>query len=454
MADVYKFAWMNIAALSTESDLEGFINDARDPRIIFGFRAPFASILGRPEGVKNSRGHPCVLLKGEVKLLWDYQSDLPGSGTWLAPLVRRAWVYQETTLARRILFFTTHGVFFGCDEGANGEHPEWPAGGAAKGAPRRLLQFMADSNAKLVADAIAANVVPVAQMRELADELARRFDRAWESAVAAYTACQLTESTDRLMALSAVARELSSTKIMQKKYLAGLWDFRLSFQLAWMTTNGKETAPRMRVGNERYVAPSWSWASIEAPVKPANMIWYGNQYRALADVRAADVSLATNFEFGPVKAGWIRLWGCLKPISAFNIAPMNTSLTDAATGERLWFSTDTTEGYAIVRSRGGINKVVWMPLVLHIHGSMVECNLLVLTEVLPEEGFGGDGSFVRPGEKVYRRLGSGNFGRVPTLFRQDSLVLALGTYPEDDDMEEVARGFERDETGYQEFVVI
>ncbi|KXJ84723.1 hypothetical protein Micbo1qcDRAFT_110726, partial [Microdochium bolleyi] len=30
MADVYKFAWLNIAALWTTSDYEGFINDTRE----------------------------------------------------------------------------------------------------------------------------------------------------------------------------------------------------------------------------------------------------------------------------------------------------------------------------------------------------------------------------------------------------------------------------------------
>lgn len=37
---------------------------------------------------------------------------------------------------------------------------------------------------------------------------------------------------------------------------------------------------------------------------------------------------------------------------------------------------------------------------------------------------------------------------------QDKLLMSLGTYPECEDTEEMARGFQRDETGFQEFVLI
>ncbi len=206
MADVYKFAWLNIAALSTASDFEGFINDARDPRVVFGFRAPFASILGRSEGATSSRGRACVLLQGEAMLLWRYQSDLPGASSWSAPLFERAWVYQERSLARRMLAFTTHGVFFDCDEGGHGEHPDWPGGSSASRDARRLQQSILDMAAALQADTAVGNPPSTAHRREQAIDLMRRFDSTWTSSVTAYTSCQLTKSTDRLIAISAVAR--------------------------------------------------------------------------------------------------------------------------------------------------------------------------------------------------------------------------------------------------------
>ncbi|KAK3984502.1 heterokaryon incompatibility protein-domain-containing protein [Cladorrhinum sp. PSN332] len=467
MADVYKFAWLNIAALSTSSDCEGFINDARDPRVIWGFKTHFAHILGTgPATTWNHQGRPCVLLTGEATLLWDIQRDLPGGGDWLAPLFTRAWVYQERSLARRVLAFATHGVFFACDEAHHGENPNGLDGVCTSGSgPRHLLHSIADTSAKLATETLATGALPsAARLQQEAIDLLRRFGSAWNGAVMDYTKCKLTKDSDRLIAISAVARELANSGApQQQRYLAGLWDINLIFQLGWMACEGRTTLRRKHAGTKGYVAPSWSWASIEAPIAKCGSLYPDESVvRALADVRAAQVELATEFAYGPVKAGWLRLWGCLRAVSGSHTKPnydyegssVSTSLTDAATGEKLWFASDTAEGYEIVSSRTGLRKVVWVPHMLNMHSSMVNCYALVLAEVSPDEGFAVGGDFVRPGEQVYRRLGTGDFGRIPSLFRQDKLVMSLGAFPEATEMTDVLRGFGRNEAGYREFVII
>ena len=61
-------------------------------------------------------------------------------------------------------------------------------------------------------------------------------------------------------------------------------------------------------------------------------------------------------------------------------------------------------------------------------------------------------------ERVYRRLGSGNFGRLPSMLRQDRLLMELGTYPDvqvkDGQGQELAKGFKRKEDGLEKFVLI
>lgn len=94
MGDVYKFAWLNVAAASTTSDYQGFINESRDARVEFGFRAPFATILGQGYD-KNEDGQECILLRGKSRLHWNSTSD---SASWDAPLYSRAWVFQERNL--------------------------------------------------------------------------------------------------------------------------------------------------------------------------------------------------------------------------------------------------------------------------------------------------------------------------------------------------------------------
>ncbi|KAK3395261.1 hypothetical protein B0H63DRAFT_492189 [Podospora didyma] len=445
MANVYKFAWLNIAALSTGSDYEGFINEAREPRAIFGFRASFAAIIGTgsQDINRNLQGRPCVLLDGEVTLLWDKQSDLPGGGDWMAPLFTRAWVYQERSLARRTLAFATHGVFFSCDEAYYGRTSTFCAVAAA-----------------LVDEALATGNAPSREQLQMeARDLLSRFDATWNGAVIDYTKCKLTKDTDRLVAISSTAHEVADSGIpREKRYLAGLWDINFISQLRWMTCEGRNTKPRKRIGTDGYVAPSWSWASIEAPVATCGAFYTDDKpIRFLADVTAADVKLATEFPFGAVRAGWVRLRGCLRAVSGSETHGTmgGTSLTDEATGENLWFASDTTEGYEMVASSAGLRKVVWVPHVLTALETMVECNVLVLSELSPDEETGDDdGTFIKPGEKVYRRLGMGNFGRIPSLFRQDKLLMAMGTYPEADEMEDIAREFVRNEVGFREFVII
>jgi hypothetical protein len=68
MGDVYKFTQLNIAAFSSTSGYEGFINDSRDPRIKFGFSAPFTSILSHGQQEKNNDSQECILLRSRAKL--------------------------------------------------------------------------------------------------------------------------------------------------------------------------------------------------------------------------------------------------------------------------------------------------------------------------------------------------------------------------------------------------
>jgi hypothetical protein len=76
--------------------------------------------------------------------------------------------------------------------------------------------------------------------------------------------------------------------------------------------------------------------------------------------------------------------------------------------------------------------------------------------VQADEDFGKEYGFVKPGEKVYRRVGSGNFGRIPSMLREDKLLMALGTYPDSQttNEKELQDGFQRREGGFEEFVLI
>jgi len=110
MGDIYRFAFLNIAALASMSDYNGFIYN-RDTRVVFGFRCSLARILGRNENERNQQGKQCILLRGQARLLWDFSGDVKGSTASNTPLFTRAWVYQERSLAPRTLGFANSTVY-------------------------------------------------------------------------------------------------------------------------------------------------------------------------------------------------------------------------------------------------------------------------------------------------------------------------------------------------------
>lgn len=113
MGDIYRFAFINIAALASTSDYNGFIF-SRDTRVVFGFRCSLARILGKSENELNHQGKQCLLLKGQARLLWDFSGDIKGSTASNTPLFTRAWVYQERSLAPRTLAFANSSVNCKC----------------------------------------------------------------------------------------------------------------------------------------------------------------------------------------------------------------------------------------------------------------------------------------------------------------------------------------------------
>lgn len=139
-----------------------------------------------------------------------------------------------------------------------------------------------------------------------------------------YTKSKLTYKTDKLIAISAIARELLSTQ--QSKYLAGLWERNLVFELGWISDStsvpsfpfkdgkeikvcydefGKEVTP----SETRYIAPSWTWASLEGAVTypyTDEIIGSGNNYPLINGIKPR-VKRETEDLFGRVTDGYLSV---------------------------------------------------------------------------------------------------------------------------------------------------
>jgi hypothetical protein len=83
----------------------------------------------------------------------------------------------------------------------------------------------------------------------------------WRRMVRSYVELSLTYESDRLPALSGVAKQLESVR--NGRYLAGLWEDSLFEDLMWWVTESDNSQARRP---KEWRAPSWSWASIEGRI--------------------------------------------------------------------------------------------------------------------------------------------------------------------------------------------
>ena len=121
----------------------------------------------------------------------------------------------------------------------------------------------------------------------------------WCDIVQEFTRRKITKDTDRLPALAALAEQYR--EVTGKQYLAGMWLEDLPTTLLWRP-RGKFESPTT------YCAPSWSWASIEGPVR------FLDKTPGCNDVPIATVT-STQCEYFPpgtlstVTSGWLDIEG-------------------------------------------------------------------------------------------------------------------------------------------------
>jgi hypothetical protein len=127
----------------------------------------------------------------------------------------------------------------------------------------------------------------------------------WSKFVETYSKAHLTFRKDKLIALSGMAREVGH--LLKSTYAAGLWRCHLPYSLLWTTESGGYRSTD-------YLAPSWSWVSVEGPISfPDGMrevfkvLNIRGECATLLDL-GIDLMTPTD-PFGQVKSGWIRIRG-------------------------------------------------------------------------------------------------------------------------------------------------
>jgi hypothetical protein len=134
--------------------------------------------------------------------------------------------------------------------------------------------------------------------------------RLWVGIVEIYTKCNLTFPTDKLVALSGIARIIEPA--LDDKYCAGLWEKYLAIELSWSRSNNIQAPPQRP---PTYCAPSWSWASLDGPIRVRYFSEADhNRLETLIDIIECTVETATDDTFGVVTGGSLLVSGLLATV--------------------------------------------------------------------------------------------------------------------------------------------
>ncbi|CAG8961290.1 hypothetical protein HYFRA_00013569 [Hymenoscyphus fraxineus] len=286
MESVYKNAVCNIAATAAENGEKGcFVK--RNPA------------LAKPCRVRVSAPD------FEEVFEFSLESALGKYVVRDAPLNKRAWVMQEQYLSRRVIHCTRFQLLWECAELNASE--QYPTGIPRETQhPSRVSRF---SNLPFPEEVYGVDRI----LQEKPEDEAFLLFRGvilWYSLVQNYAARSITDESDKLIAISGLAKDISPLVHNfgpEADYLAGLWSRFLPIQLLWYKMKpvpGK---------TKSYCAPSWSWASLNGRVDYTRP--FSQDQRYMIQVLEAATKLVTTNPMGQVSGGYIRLRGWLQRIT-------------------------------------------------------------------------------------------------------------------------------------------
>lgn len=270
MSEIYAGAFLNIAAMSSWNSHGG----------IYQRRSPLSFM-------------PCQIKMDWSALNWHqkivglwpkgYRDDIVGN----APLTTRAWAVQERLLAPRTVHFLAHKVVWEC---------------ASFHASESDCQGALESRRPFTNDGLRWAIPPPQDQPLFQTACLEK----WYEALSMYTHGDLTFQTDKLIAISGLARILKSMwRGGSVKYWVGMWSYQLEWSLCWYTYS-----PGQRPAHP--LAPSWSWASIRGRVYTPQL---PSRLRYLSRVLRVEPE-STNDLFEAIGGSILRILGPLCPVTA------------------------------------------------------------------------------------------------------------------------------------------
>jgi hypothetical protein len=284
VGQVYQHAYFTICAAASANCHQSFL-DRRQQTFDFDFQ----SSLYPP-----AQGTYTLLytgLEGWLKYYSIFEIDIRNS-----PWHARGWVFQEQQLSARRFLFGKHMVHFMCGAYQESENGESCGASVVDWHPTTLANYSRD---KLYRD--------------------------FRVCAKAYSSCILSYESDRLPALSGIAKYVFD--FAGGKYLAGLWEGDLHCALLWHRSPraGRNLAERLAMlqASTGSDAPSWSWVFqadyFEYGMPGFTVAYYlGSQLRPeYSDIDGQTLLKGAGLNpLGEVQNGRIRVRGKVLPVPA------------------------------------------------------------------------------------------------------------------------------------------
>lgn len=245
-----------------------------------------ATCAGKPEDGLLVQKHSELLrplIYERDGVIWKLQDeDTFATELSRSPLSKRAWALQERMLPPRTLMFGKYELFWECQETRAAEK------GRTDSASRELPKLRACQSEYEPADV-------------------------WPWVLQNYGTRSLTyPQKDKLVALGAVAEHIAS--IYNDEYFAGMFRSNLLADLIWSTG-----CPEPLQRPELYMAPSWSWASVDGELQTMQSRYLtDNEYFSrILDIKVELVDGAK--QFGQVHGGFLTMRGLLASFDLFKV---------------------------------------------------------------------------------------------------------------------------------------
>src|SRR3569833_2176974 len=278
MSSIYRNAHVTICAGHSENADAGIFTNVSDPDTgLWPNLVPMNYCLAnqKAESIKAALQMPSE----KTSTIWLLAEDRSLSTTHIDELARRGWCLQEHLLSPRVLYY--------------GRWAQWRCRCTTESEGGFYAENEFGPEERRLTDALLRLPAGSADLH-----MTVLLQRGWYRLVNDFAQRKLGLASDRLPAIGGVATAIH--RITGAEYLAGLWRDNLLHDMLWYADT-RDWLCRPDV----WRAPTWSWASVEAPVVYAH---FSDDAMPVAVVHGCQATPAPEHNaFGEITAGTLEL---------------------------------------------------------------------------------------------------------------------------------------------------